>query len=265
LRIVDPPNPQSAIRNPQSEETYRIRVMNTLYGAVDASFDGGESWLLIARVVKPAVDRAPGAAKEQAVVERASAQGMAFGVGDRKLLRLLPDTPANRRDPAAIVVNQTPVGSLFKDLLPIPGSEVMQVLNRRAVPIQSGYHPADNDQLLFLVRRTDPEAAKMARYIKEASQRYQDTAIASLRAKGKKPVSGYLTINASPSAGDTPGAITFLLDGAVVGILNRAPFSLRLDTRNWSNGEHLIEVRGLNENGASYTQTKAVVVVDNRM
>jgi hypothetical protein len=250
---------------PQSAETYRIRVMNTLYGAVDASFDGGESWLLIARVMKPAVERVPGASKDEAVVERAGAQGMAFGVGDRRLMRLLPDTAANRRDPAAIVVNQTPVGSLFKDLLPTPGSDVMQVMNRRAVPMQSGYHPGDNDQLLFIVRRTDPEAARMATYIKEASQRYQDTAIAALRARGKKPVSGFLTINATPSAGDSPGAVTFLLDGAVVGILNRAPFSLRLDTRNWSNGEHLVEVRGLNDNGASYTQTKAVVVVDNRM
>jgi hypothetical protein len=54
------------------------------------------------------------------------------------------------------------------------------------------------------------------------------------------------------------------VDGAVVGILNRAPYSLRLDTRNWANGEHLIEVRGLNENGASYTQKKVLVVVDNR-
>jgi hypothetical protein len=245
-------------------ETYRLRVMNTLYGAVDASTDGGATWQIVARVLKPAVERVPGAQRDEAVVEKVGPQGMAFGVGDHKLVRLLPDTPANHRDPAAIVVNQTPVGSLFKDLLPPVGSSVMQVVNRRPVAMLSVYLPAYNDLLLFIVTRTDPEAPKLEGYIKEASLRYHDAAIAKLRAAGKKPMSGFLTLTANPSEGDNPGAITFLVDGAVAGILNRAPFSLRLDTRNWENGEHLIEVRGLNENGASYTQKKVLVVVDNR-
>jgi len=255
---------RKGIEQAKAAETYRIRVMNTLYGAVDASFDGGETWLLIARVVKPAADRVPGATNDEPAVEKSGSQGMAFGVGDGKRVRLLPDTPANRRDPAAIVVNQTPVGSLFKDLLPTVGSPVQEVVNRKPGPLPADYVPAENDQLVFIVSRTGPDAAKMAGYIREASQRYQDTAIAKLRAAGRKPISGYLTLTAAPSAGDNPGAITFLLDGAVIGILNRAPYTLRLDTRTWSNGEHLVEVRGLNENGASYTQKRVLVVVDNR-
>jgi hypothetical protein len=124
--------------------------------------------------------------------------------------------------------------------------------------------PQENDQLLFVAARTDVTQAKMKDYIKEAFERYHDAAIAKVRASGGKPISGFLTLNATPAQGDSPGAITFLLDGAVVGILNRAPYSLRLDTRTWTHGEHLIEVRGLNQSGASYTQKKILVVVDNR-
>lgn len=240
-----------------------MRVSNTLYGPVEISADRGATWTLVARVVKPAVDRAPGASSTLPVVDRASAQGMAFVISKGHLVRLLPDTPANFRDPAAIVINRRPTDSFFRDLLPPAGTPVQQVVNKKAAPLPDDYMPHDGDEYLFSVSRTDLTAAQVPALVKDAAERYRDYAAAKLRASGKKPYSGALTVNASVAPGDKVNAVTYLLDGNVLAIQNQPPFTLKVNTKDWSNGEHVLEIRGLDAAGATATEKKLLIVVDN--
>jgi len=45
--------------------------------------------------------------------------------------------------------------------------------------------------------------------------------------------------------------------------MNRPPYTMKWDTKEWANGEHLIEIRGLGASGTVVTKSKALVVVDN--
>lgn len=276
---VAPTNAAESSEEPKERtpEAFRLRIVNSLYGPVEISLDRGKTWMLVARVMRRAQEVASGGSFQLPMVERAGAHGMAFGVGRGKLLRLLPDNPQARTDRAAIYVNVRAGTALFKHLLPPSGSPVQQELNRRPQPLPAGYSPQDNDVLLLTARvpspatgsrgwdtRNDIPSGKLSEYAQEAAERYKAEAFARLRKQGRKPATGILTINARLAPGDTASAVTFLLNGDVSAILNHPPYSMRWDTREWPDGEHLIEVRALDKAGTILTQAKKLVVVNNR-
>jgi hypothetical protein len=240
-----------------------VRLSNTTLGPVEVSTDRGRTWHLIGRVVKPALERAPGAESTLPAVARASGYGLAFGVGGGHQVRLLPDTAANRRDPSAIVVN-LPVGEgLFKELLPAAGTRVQTLVGERAAPLPTDYRPQDGDRLL-LTAPTGPAVGEGLQEIaRKVAEKYRSAAVARLRAEKRKPTTGILSLNVSLAKGDQAGAVTYYLNGAVIAIQNQGPFSLRVDTRRWGNGEHLLEVRALDQNGSTLTYRKVLLVVDN--
>lgn len=248
-----------------SSEAFRLRIANTLHGGVEISVDRGATWLLVGRVTRPATTTASGAPSSLPVVLKVSKEGgMAFGVGGKRLMRLLPDSQPARRDRAAILVNVRPTSALFKDFLPPLDSPVQQVVTQHVVPLPQNYAPGENDRLLITALRTSLPSMKIEDYARDAAERYRDEALSRLRAQGRKPVTGMLTVQARLTAGDEPKAVTFALDGEEVAIINRAPFTVHWDTREWKDGEHLIEVRARDSRGGVLTQTKALVLVDNR-
>ncbi len=247
----------------QTAEAFRLRIVNAPLGPVEASTDRGKSWFLVARVLRPASESAPGATLSLPSVERSSPQGMAFGIGGRRLLRLLPDSPAARRDLAAILVNVRTDASLFKSLLPPVGAAVQQEVNRRPLPLINGYSPREHDVLQILAARCDTPADRLPALVREAAESYLQAALARLRAQGKSPTTGTLTVVARLHPTEKPAMVTFHLDGNMIAMLNRSPFTLRWNTREWPNGEHLLEVRALDANGAVLTFTRTLVVVEN--
>jgi hypothetical protein len=247
----------------QLPEVYRLRLTNTLYGAVEASADKGATWLLIGRVVKPAIDRAPGAESTLPTVQRASSNGWAFGIGANHLVRVLPDLPASRQDPMAIVVNLAPGSPFFKELLPPIGSAVQLNNGSKTTALPSDYMPQDGDRILVTAPKTDIPKEKLTDAVKEISTRYSESALARLKAEKRKPISGFLTMNANLAEGDVPNAFKFFMDGETISIQNRAPFTLRIDTHRWPNGEHLLEARALNASLATLTHKKILIFIDN--
>jgi hypothetical protein len=57
--------------------------------------------------------------------------------------------------------------------------------------------------------------------------------------------------------------VSFFLDGRLTTLTNQPPFRWQWDTTNAKNGEHLIEIRGLNAQNAVVTTVSKRVVVDN--
>ena len=190
---------------------------------------------------------------------------MAFGAGKDRQIRVLPDIPANRKTPGAILLNVPATAAVFKDFLPPAGTPVRYLSSAQseALPLPEAYYPKEEDTLEFVSPRTAATPEKIAVYAKDAERYYLERCLTKLRVTGKKPVTGNLFVSAKLKPGDNPNAVTFLHEGSIAGIMNAPPFSMRWDTRQWRDGEHLVEVRALDKHGAILSRSRALVVVQN--
>ncbi len=244
-------------------ETFRLRINNSLYGSVEASPDKGTTWFLIARVLKPAVDRAPCTETTLPVVVRGGTTGFAISVGSNHLLRVLPDGHSTKQDPAAITLNVASRTWPFTELLPNNGSFVQQQVANRLRPIPLEFTPSNEDTLVIIVSHpgVTPESARTI--ISDCSQLYDALARKRLDAQKKRPSTGILTVNVKLPQEDKFAALTYYLDGSLIAIQNRSPFVMRQDTRKWTNGEHVIEARAIDNSNHQITSRKTLVYIDN--
>jgi hypothetical protein len=266
LKVAASGGAQDSAPTPDAPQAaFHLRIANTTHGAVQLSVDGGMSWLLVARVTRPVTSTAPGAESSERLVLRSNRYGMAFGAGNRRQIRVLPDIPVNAKTEGAILLNVPATAAVFKDFLPPSGTPVRIINGGRteALPLPEAYYPKDEDVLEFVSPRTAATPEKLADYAKDAADFYLQRSLARLRASGKKPVTGTLLVTAKLKPGDQPNAVTFLHEGQVAGIMNTSPFSMRWDTRAWKDGEHLVEVRALDKGGGILSRSKALVVVQN--
>lgn len=235
-------------------------------GPAQISTDGGATWLLIGRVVGPATDTSPGGTPAGGTVLRSSAYGGAINTGAGRIIRIIPSSPAPKRTDAAICMNVPFSAALFKDFLPPPGSKVLWSMSMREdpKPLPPAYVPRDGDVLTLVAETSAIPKSRISAYAQDASKYYEDTALARLRASGRHPVTGMLTITARLPAGEHPSSVAFLVDGETRGIMNSAPFTMTWNTRDWPDGEHLIEVDALDEHGRVTSRSKTLIVVRNR-
>jgi hypothetical protein len=239
----------------------RLRIANTQYGAVEISLDGGTSWRLVARVARPASAPATGASSDLATVHRTSPHGMAFGIGGGRMLRVVPEGAASA--PGAIVLNLPARALFFSELLPASGTPVQLVMRGRQLALPRDYTPMDGDVFLFIASTMPTSSISLEDRVRDAAERYLELALARLKARGHQPTKGALTVTARLAEGETPKAVLFLIDGQVRAFLNRAPYTVRLDSREWPNGEHLLEARALDDNGVILTSARTLIVVQN--
>lgn len=157
-------------------EIYLLRIENVLYGRVEASVDGGEHYVLLGRVERPAtVFALDKAAVTPGVVLRSGGDGLAFAIGQSQVLKLRPrpaTAPSPVRaiphhkprlprpasyEPEALVTNLPAGQGLWKDILPPPGSMVRVQLGESAPQrFYEGYTPSERDAFVFAVRPPIP-------------------------------------------------------------------------------------------------------------
>ena len=97
-------------------------------------------------------------------------------------------------------------------------------------------------------------------------QAYTTQSIARARQERRSIVSGTLNLKAKLPEGepDPIAYVTYAIDSRMVSTQNVAPFTFDWDTRQTTDGEHVVEVRALNRNGHMITQKRALVVVQNK-
>ncbi|HLV82086.1 MAG TPA: hypothetical protein VKT32_17480 [Chthonomonadaceae bacterium] len=290
---------QSALPN----ETYRLRVENIRYGRVEMSADGGEHYVLVGRVVRPATKKAADkAAKTAGVLVRRSGEGLVFAVAPARTLVLLPeqppalpvDGPHGRHalpgfsaDPSAILTN-LPVGQgLFSDLLPPPGTPAyIQFGTSDLSAFPDGYSPGEGDVFVFVVTlpAAKPAAgapsltsiqpvqptlawknAATVKRIQELGQAYEAGAVARARAEKRLVVSGILNLRARLPAGepDPVAAVIYLMDGDMIAVQNLAPYEYAVDTHRFADGEHVVEIRAVSGHSSLISKSRALIVVQN--
>ncbi len=142
-------------------------------------------------------------------------------------------------------------------------TEISLVISGRVAPLHEGFVPSDGDRLLLEAISVSPPGAGSELDARALVADYDSFARQEMKATGRRPTSGTLTVEARLPASLQSAAVTFLLDGVPMALLNRKPYRVVWDTRDWQDGEHLIEVRALDERGILVTRTKRLVYVIN--
>jgi len=161
--------PETDSRQPTADgplrETHRIRIGNRKGGAIEVSLDGGQNWVTVGRVTKPAADTgaafaglagaAPGSVAAVSLdgITVRTDRAPAAGTPKQRIFRLLP---AVRVASAAGIVTDLPRGhAIFGSLAPPLGSEV-RLENRVPAgrggtrPLPGGWVPQIGDHLVVL-------------------------------------------------------------------------------------------------------------------
>ena len=248
----------------QSPEAYRLRFANIIHGAVEISTNRGATWLVVSRVGKPATMTARRVGAGVGRVYSSTDTGITLGVGPGRCVRVLPDTPAARKDAAAIVLTVGRGSGPFAVLRPPAGAMVKQEARKRASDIPADYLPQEGDLLQVCVESAPVPAARLAEEAAAVAARHTDAALARLQAAGEKPVNGMLTVKAKVPPAKRPGMCVIMeSDTGQTAILSTAPFEVRWDTSTWRNGEHVIEARTVDSSGAVLRRKRALVFVRN--
>lgn len=165
------PAPPASVGAPSARESLRLRLTNAVGGAVEASRDGGRSWLLLGRVTAPALRVNPqsytaaGWARDSAVAATA-ANAIHVRVatnpanGRPMTISLVPGGKtigAATREPSATIYTDLAGGdSIFGGGLgPYVNDPVTLQRDGRSGPLPPDYAPALGDVLLIV--RSEPE------------------------------------------------------------------------------------------------------------
>ena len=249
----------------EAKDAFRLRVCNTLWGAVEASADEGKNWTAVGRVLRPAAQVQSGEGKYPSpAIIRAGKHGFAMGWGAGKQVSVIPDTLSGRKNRSAIIVNIPSSAAFFTDLLPAVGASIQRIMSKVPLNIPDDYIPHDGDTLLIISSSSAVAPGREAEAALKAGNEYNALALDRWKARGKEPVNGVLTVTARLAPKDPdPQAVIFLVDGSNVAFTNRKPYTVSWNTRQWSNGEHLIEIRAMATGGGLLSSTKYPVITRN--
>lgn len=153
------------------QETYRIRIVNAVDGAIQVSADAGRTWRLVGRVTAPATESIMGYLASGytplSSVTATAVHGIRIRVGDLSraypnLISVLPrefaQTPVRfggHISGASGIYTNIPTGtSIFRDLSPYSGNPVfLQNAAGPLTPLPINYTPHEDDALVIVVKR----------------------------------------------------------------------------------------------------------------
>ncbi len=271
----------------QPGETYRLRVQNEEYGRVEISADGGLTYFLVGRVRRPATGTVTEkGADTQGVVVRSGGDGLAFTVGQGRVVKLHPEPRASSTRlvsgvhlpaptvPSEMTTNLAAGSGLFGDLTPPPGTTIrLQAAPGRLTPLTSDHALNNEDSFVFIVAlpaqsgaaQQTAASADIEKRLDALAHAYAAGCVTRARAEGRTVVFGTLTLNARLPEGepDPIVAVIYSIDDDLLAAQNVGPFSFSWDTRRAADGEHVVEITALNRNGRAITHARALIVVNN--
>ncbi len=283
--VPNAPSASSVASPAATAETYRLRVENELYGRVEASFDGGKSYILLGRVTHPSTAVVSDASVSPGSVLRASSEGIAATTCAGSIIKIRPalaaaSAAATRQKDVEIITSLSSSKGVFAKLLPPVGSTVL--LHRpehTPGPFPEGYTLSPGDALVVVVSIPPPGPVSdvigagreitwqhsVRAQLESIAAEYSESAIIRAESEKRKVTSGTLTLrpNLSPDEPDTVLAVTYLIDDIPVCARTTAPYLFGWDTTTVSDGEHVIEVRALSSSGSVITRTRYLIVVKN--
>lgn len=232
-------------------------------GGLFVTGDAGKTWHLVARVVRPAFGVRQDGPKSPQGVASVARDRITISTGGNSAFTVEPDTPAGRGVKSAALLNVKAGDPLFTDLAAPAGSGIRIDRGPRSQEMPEGYSPLDQDTYLVTFNQAPAAPTDWIGKAAAAAASYRQAALARLKATRGSPVTGLLTIEARPPADDPSSCVTFLKDGATLALMNRAPYRVRWNTRDWPDGEYLVEARGLDRAGSVALLARKLIYVQN--
>ena len=273
-----------------SRETYRLRIHNMRYGRIELSVDGGEHFVLVGRVLRPATSPAGDAARASCRVVRNSAEGVAFTIAPGQVLKVLPSmgtsVPARRKVPECAVITDLEPGTLLLGEFGPPVGTQVQYQSGQAPwqPYPEGLTPTDDTVFAFSVVVPSvhapadvdpvdkPEEGMLSRLatarkrLTDLAERYAARSVKRAKDAGRSVLSGVISLRAKlpPDEPEPVAAVTYSIDGDIVSAQNTFPSVFAWDTTRLPNGEHVVEIRGLSKYATVITRVRTLVLIMNR-
>lgn len=275
-------------------DSFLLRIENAKFGRVEASLDGGESYLLLGRVIHPATSASGDkAAKTVGDVVKSGSGSLAFAVAPGQTLKFRY-SPSGRNgnqigsrslavfSATEIVADLPTESATINDFLPQTKSKtLLQSGNRGAFKFPPGYIVTLGDKFIFTVpipssksepsvvtsdysllrkKKDDFEARILA-----LNKAYELGALERAKREKRRIVSGRLKfLPKLPEDEPEPiVAVSYSIDGDVIALHNSLPSVFNWDTHNILNGEHVIEVKGLSKYDTTVTSVRIMIVVNN--
>lgn len=280
LLILTLPSSLKAQETPTADETYRLRIENYTFGKVEISTDSGKHYKLLGRVSRPAkspmVDRSANVAGS---ILRSTHEFFTFSVALGQSLIVCPvrssvsktskkGGSASAPPTSAIIQTNLPKSHpLFHDFLPPENTRLfLQLTPGFTDKIPETFTLGEEDTFIFTVS-LGKEVTKevVAKECVKLAEAYQAEAAERAKANKTQVVSGMLALQPKLPLGEPDPIVyvTYSIDGDQVAAQNTEPFSYDWDTKQVSNGEHLVEIRALNRQGNLITRARVLVVVTN--
>lgn len=264
-------------------ESFRVRVENYALGKIEVSTDGGKTYRLIGRVVRPAskpmVDKS---ASRVGVVLRNTKEFFTFSVGLGQSLIISPLSPSTRTTKpkggstpnlpkqSTIVTNLPKTHPFFGELSAPPLTLVRLALGQDLEgDIPDNFALSDENMFVFSVHLPSGVGGTtedLQQRWKILSEAYQAGAVARAKANHVTVAKDMLTLQPKLPEGEPEPivGVTYLLDGVPIAAQYKLPsYSFDWDTRQVPNGEYLIEIRGQGDGTKVITRARVLVVVQN--
>ncbi len=264
---------------PSPDETYRLRIENVAFGKVEISTDSGKHYRLLGRVSRPAkspmVDRS---ASKVGEVLRSTRDFFTFSValGQSVVVSPLRSTKkpikkgsSSSAPPtgATIQTNLPPTHPLFTEFaIPENSRAFLQPTPGFTEKMGDSFTLGEEDIFVFPVTLSGGTTTEaLEKKITALADAYQAGAVERAKANKTDLVSGVLTLQPQLPTGEPDPIVyvTYAIDGDQVAAQNTEPYNYEWDTKQASNGEHLIEIRALNRQGNLITRARVLVVVNN--
>ena len=168
---VAPREVPPALASIPQTETHRIRLVNSVDGAIQVSLDKGQTWHLVGRVTAPATESLPGylasGYAQVGTVAATAVHGLRIRVGDTahayaSLVNILPrefaSTPVRfggHVSGLSGIYTSIPTGTgIFRNLAPYAGNVVyLEAGDGRVANLPVNYMPQEGDTLIIVVER----------------------------------------------------------------------------------------------------------------
>ncbi len=243
-----------------------LAIQNRVFGAISVILPNNSTKLLIGRVVTPAetIGEA-GESSGRGVVDNTGPYGILIGLGNGRVLRLMPSLSSLKVPPGTIVLNLGDTKLLPQALNVKAGSPVFVSAGKQFQSIGSTYVPHIGDVLALPLNIADRVGT--VQELKDLGAAYVQQLLWTAVQNHLVVANGMLTIHPHLSV-DEPRkvfAVMLTTDGQLSDLTNKDPFTLNLDTRTIPDGVHTIAISAMDKRGMTITSASKLIMVYNHV
>ncbi len=248
--------------------TISIEIDNSQFGTIRFFKGSTKTGSIIGRVLKPATNLLRSKLRSD-VSEVAINTGRVVVIETAKNeeIRIVsnPDHPELRASESTIITDLPAGKGIFNLVINPEGTTVQTGALNQMTLLPSDYIPAIGDHIYLVAKLTTSEELKAISLLNSLAKQYSEDCLQRAHFWHRTVVNGTLMASAILPKGepDPIAAVQFIVDGDIEDLKNTPPFQFSWNSRKALNGEHVLEIDALDQEGNIITSKRMLVVVEN--